>query len=293
MKNSSKLNKIIADIIYVTLGCVLLAFAITAILKPNHLITGGVTGISIILDSVTGISYTYFYYGLSLLVLLATYILLGKYEARKIVLLSILFPSILVVFSNIDFNLTENDLVLAAIYYGIIAGAGAGLILKRGYSSGGTDSIGKIIHNKIYPFISINQIITVIDIIIIALSIVTFNLRIALYAILTQIIFMKTVETVLYGMGPKLVKLEIISNQEAELESYILNDINRGISKYNIVGGYSNTNRLKLVTICSPRESMLIKKKIAEVDEQAFVDVLPVVSVWGEGVGFIGLNDEN
>jgi uncharacterized membrane-anchored protein YitT (DUF2179 family) len=285
-------KKLIWDVIYIGLGCAFLAFAITAILKPNHLITGGITGISIILDKVTGLPYTYLYYTLSVIVLLLTYLFLGKREARKIMLLSILFPLFLVVFSQLNFNLTENDMFLASTYYGIIGGLGSGLILKRGYSSGGSDSLGKIINKRLYPFISISQIISTLDICVILISIFVFDVRVALYAILTQIIFMKSTEVVLFGFESKLVKLEIISDQEEILEKFILTEIRRGISKYDITGGFTNTSRIKLVTICSPRESMLIRQYCSTIDENAFIDVLPVISVWGKGVGFNSLNDE-
>lgn len=281
-----KKKQIMIDLVLVVTGCLLLAFAITAVLEPNQLITGGITGLALITDNLTGINYTYIYYGLSLMVLLATFLLLGKYEARKILLLSILFPSVLVIFNHLDFKLIENDLFLAAMYYGIIAGVGVGLILRQGYSTGGTDSIGKIIHIRKYPFVSVNQIITMIDIVIILISIYTFNLQIALYGILTQLVLLKTVDTVLYGLSPKLVKLEIISNAQDEIAEYILHDIKRGISKYIIVGGYSKQEKVKLVTVCSPRESLKIRDKIAELDENAFADVTQVVSVWGEGLGF-------
>lgn len=280
------------DLILVLIGCFLLAFAITAILEPNNLITGGITGLSLILGEFVGINYTIIYYMFSLLILLATHMLLGKYEARKILLLSILFPAVLIVFNFLDLKLVEDDVFLAAIYYGIIGGAGVGLILRQGYSTGGTDSIGKIIHKKKYPFISVNQIITGIDIVIIVASIAVYDIRVALYAILTQLVLLKSVETVIYGLSPKLVKLEIISKAEEEISQYILHEIKRGISKYSIVGGFSNETKTKLVTVCSPRESMLIRTKIAELDEDAFADVLPVVSVWGEGLGFSRIREE-
>ena len=288
-----RVKELVLDFLFVIAGCVLLAFAITAVLEPNKLMTGGITGLSLIIDEVTGINYTYMYYAFSLLILLTTYMSLGKYEASKIILLSILFPAVLMLFNTLNFKLIEDDMFLAAIYYGIIGGAGVGLILKRGYSTGGTDSLGKIIHKKKYPYISVNQIITFIDIIIIVLSIFVFDIRVALYAILTQLVLLKSVEAVLYGLSPKLVKLEIISDAEDKIAEFILQEIKRGITKYNIIGGFSNITKTKIITICSPRESLVIKNYIAELDEKAFVDVLPVMSVWGEGLGFRRITEEN
>lgn len=295
-KQSNPLFKLLIDAIYIAMGCSLLSFAITVILKPNNLITGGTTGFAIVLEKVTGIDYTVLFYGLSVIILLVTYFVLGKGEAKKIVLLSLMFPLVLMAFSKIfadsPYNLTKGDMFLSAVYYGVLAGAGVGLFLKRGFSSGGTDSIAKMLHVKVFPFVSISQLLASVDVFVLFTAIFVFDIRTALYALVTQIVFMKSVEAVLYGFSPSMVKLEIISEEEAEIETYILRDIKRGITKYNIVGGYSNLDRIKLVTICSQRESMLIVKKVADVDEKAFVSAVSVSSVWGKGVGFDSLTIE-
>lgn len=294
-KSQNGMVKFLVDAFYLTLGCSFLSFAITAILKPNNLITGGITGFSIVLEKVVGVPYTWLYYGFSLLVLLATYLLLGKKEARKILLLSVLFPLVLIVFdkifSGVDMNITKGDMFLSSIYYGVIGGVGIGFFFIRGFSSGGTDSIAKILHIKFFPFISVSQIMAGLDILVLCTSVFVFDIRTALYAVITQLVIMKTVEAVLYGFSSKLVKLEIISEEVDTLEQFILKEINRGVTKYPIVGAYSNVSRMKLVTICSQRESMLIKSKIAEMDQNAFVSVMTVNSVWGKGVGFDSLLD--
>ncbi|MFZ5969164.1 MAG: YitT family protein [Bacillota bacterium] len=292
MQKKINVQKLLLDYLYIILGCVLLAFAITSILKPNGLMTGGITGISIILDKLTGMKYTYIYYALSLLVLLGAWITLGKREAGKIILLSVTFPIILIAFEMVRFDFIENDTILASIYYGIIGGAGCGLILKRGYSMGGTDTIAKILHHKIFPFISISQLLLGIDVVIIITSYFIYDKSVALYAILTQIIFVKSIDLVLFGFGSKNVKIEIISDKNEEIEAYILHTIKRGISTYEIKGGYTNLSKNKIISICSPREIMLIKMFIAQVDPNAFVDVIPVISVWGKGVGFESLVEE-
>jgi len=292
----NKVTRFLIDALHIIAGSFLLAFAITVILKPNHLITGGTTGFSIVLEKLTGIDFTVLYYALSILILIITLIFLGRAEAKKILLLSVVIPTVLMGFSRFfqgeGYNLTKGDMFLSSIYYGILAGIGVGLFMKRGYSSGGTDSLAKMLHRRLFPFISISQILTGLDLVVIGSSVLVFDIRTALYAILSQLVFMKSVEAVLYGFSPKLVKVEIISQEEADIEHYILKEIQRGITKYNIVGAYSSLERIKLVTICSQRESMLIREKIAEIDEAAFVSVIPVVSVWGKGVNFDNLIEE-
>jgi uncharacterized membrane-anchored protein YitT (DUF2179 family) len=284
--------KYIIDVIYILIGCSLLSFAITVILKPNHLITGGMTGLSIVIEALIGVPYTVIYYGLSLFILFITYVLLGKEEVHKIIILSTILPAFIILFENAfsgKFNFTNGDMFLSSIYFGIIAGTGVGFFLKRGFSSGGTDTIAKIVHVKVLPFMSISQLVAILDITVVVLSIIVFDLQTALYAIITQVVFMKSLEVVLYGFGSNLLKLEIISEKEEEIEKYILHQVNRGITKYNIVGGYSNLERIKLVTVCSKRESMVIRQEIAKIDQAAFVTVTSIASVWGVGVGFDSL----
>ena len=286
-------KKIILDCVYLMLGCILLAFAITSILKPNGLITGGITGISIMLDKVIGIKYTYLYYTLSIMVVISAWLSLGKRESGKIILLSILFPIVLIAFETQNIYFIENDITLASVYYGIVAGVGTGLILQRGFSTGGTDTVAKILNHKLFPFISISQILLGIDVAIIVTSAFVYDRNIALYAVLTQVVMMKSIDMVLFGLGSRLVKVEVISDHSSEIGDYIMNTIRRGISTYEIKGGYTNFSREKIVSICSPRESMLIKRYIAQIDPNAFVNVLSVVSVWGKGVGFDSILEEN
>lgn len=289
MKKTVDYKKVAVDILFIIIGSMMVSFAITSILRPSGLITGGITGISIILDEIFNINYTYIYYVLSILVLLSTFLLLGKREGMKIILLSVLLPIILILFENMGINFVEDDLLLSSIYYGAFVGAGAGLILKRGYSQGGSDTIAKILHHKLFPFISISQILLVIDLSIVAASTFIFERNIALYAILTQVVAMKAVNVVLFGLASKKVKIEIISEEHLKIADYIINNVKRGISSFGVMGGYTNSSKVKLVSVCSPRESIVIKQFISEVDPNAFIDVLPVVSVWGKGNGFESL----
>lgn len=285
-------NNNVLDFLFVALGSILIAFAITSILKPNGLITGGITGISIILEKLFHIKYTYIYYVLSILVLAVAWISMGKREGIKIITMSIIFPLVLIVLESLNFCFIRNDMMLASVYFGLICGIGAGLVLKRGYSMGGTDTIAKILHRKIFTFVSISEILLCIDGILIASSAIVYNLNIALYAIISQIIVVIMINTVMFGLGSKKVKLEIISNSHQDITEYIIHSIKRGVTSYEVKGGYKNLARLKLLTICSPREAMLIKSYIAQNDPDAFVDVLPVISVWGKGVGFDSLSGE-
>lgn len=282
----------LGDCVFLGLGCAFLAFAITTILKPNGLISGGATGASIVLAQLTGIDYTLIFYALSLIILVSAIAFLGKAEGFKIIFLTVTFPLILIAFDALHLEFIEDDLFLATIYFGLFAGVGVGLILKRGYSMGGTETVAKILHRRLFSFMSMSQILLMIDVIIISSSLFIFDKRIALYGCVAQFILIKVIDMIIFGMGSKKIKIEIISDANEEIAAHIIHEIKRGISMYEIKGGYTNQKKLKVVSICSPRESMLIRRFIAQKDPDAFVSVLPVSSVWGKGVGFDSLNEE-
>lgn len=285
--NKASLKKLGVDLLFIIAGCSISAFSTIGILIPNGLTSGGITGMARIVQGFVNIEFSILYYAFAFTVLIVCAILLGLKEARKILLLTILYPSILFVFEQFHFALLEDkDLFLAAIYCGVLGGICSGLVFTRGYSFGGTDTIAKIIQKKAMPHVGLSQILMVIDACVIIGSGFLFGRNIALYALVTQVIFSKTVDTVMYGFDTKAVQLEIITSKHDEVAEYILKDINRGVTNVTVTGAYTKIAREKIVTICSPRESMLIKKFVAKTDTDAFVTVIHVDNVWGNGEGF-------
>jgi len=263
-------------------------------LVPNGLTSGGLAGIIRILQHFIPLDFSILYYGGAVVIFLLALLFLGLKEGRKILLLTILYPSVLFVLERFNFSLLEEkDVILAAIFCGVFFGICSGLIFWRGYASCSTDAIAKIIRRKLLPHIPLSQILLGLDATIIICSAFIYGRNIALYALVTQVIFTKTVDFILYGLETKVVQLEIITNHTDEITDYIINDICRGVSEITITGAYTKTERLKLITICSPRESMLIKKFVAGIDKKAFVTVMHVGAVWGVGEGFQDIRSEN
>jgi uncharacterized membrane-anchored protein YitT (DUF2179 family) len=217
------------DMLFIIAGCTIGAFSTIGILIPNGLTSGGLTGMVRIVQGFLDINFSILYYGGALIILIVCAIFLGLKEARKILLLTILYPAFMFIFENINFNLLEKeDMLLAAIYCGIFTGICSGLIFTRGYSFSGTDTIATIIQKKLLPHIGISKILLVIDTLIIVGSGILFGRNVALYALVTQVIFSKTVDAVMYGFATKAVQVEIISKNRDEIAQYILNDLGRG-----------------------------------------------------------------
>lgn len=292
--NKKNVRKFVVDLIYIIIGCVIGAFSLTAILIPNGLSSGGLTGIIRIIQNYISVEFSVLFYIGTFIIVLVVAIFLGFREVRKVILISLIYPGVLMIFEQLDFKLLEEkDIILAAIFCGILSGVCSGIFFYRGYSFAGTDAIAKIIKRKLFPHISLSQILLVIDAVIILSSAAVFGRNIALYALITQIIFSKTVDYVIYGFETKIVQVEIITDKREEVAQYIMEEISRGVTSTMVTGEYTKEQRAKLITLCSPRESMLIKKFVADRDKKAFVTVIHVDTVWGKGEGFDDIQKEN
>ena len=286
-------KRTIADMIFLFLGCAIGAFSTTAVMIPNGLTCGGLTGIVRIVQNYISIDFSVLYYALAIVIWIVVILTLGFREGKKVLLVTLLYPAVLFVFEKLDFQLLEEkDLLLAAIFCGIFAGACNGFVFWRGYSFCGTESIAKIVKKKWMPQVDISRILLVLDCGIIVISAFIFGRNIALYALVTQIIASKVVDFIMYGFETKIVQMQIITAKGKEVADYVMHEIRRGVSSYDIVGEYTGKHRKQLIILCSPRESMVIKKFLLETDPQAFVTILQVNTVWGEGKGFTDMGED-
>lgn len=281
------------DYIIVYIGCIIQAFSITCILKPNNLTVGGITGLALTIGKIFNLNYTYIYYGICLLILVCAKIFLGTREVKKIILLSTTYPLILIGMNQIKFNFLHDtpEKLLICIYYGIFMGVGTGLVLKKGFSQGSSDTVAKILHKKLFSFMGISQVLLGLDITILLISATVFGKTAVLYAIIMQMIYTKTISTVLFGFGSSLVKVVIISDQIVKISNFMSNTIHRGYSIGTVVGGKKRVKREKIISVCSMREAMLIKDFITKIDENAFINIVPTIAAWGKEDGLQDLKE--
>ena len=278
------MRKKILDYFIIYIGCFIQAFSITCILKPNNLTVGGITGVSLVIGKIFDLNYTYIYYFICLIILICAKVFLGTREVKKIILLSITYPLILIFMNKIQFNFLADvqEKILICIYYGIFMGIGTGLVLKKGFSQGSSDTVAKILHKKLFPFIEISQVLLGLDISILLISGVIFGKTAILYAIIMQMIYSKTISTILFGLGSSMVKVVIISSELKKISEFMSDTINRGYSIGQVMGGKNRVKREKIITICSMREAMLIKNYITKIDENAFINIVPTIAAWGK-----------
>ena len=284
MNNNNNNN--LKSYFFVYVGCIIQAFSVNVILKPNNLTVGGFTGLSLALENIIGVRYSLIYYLLCLITLILAFKFLGKKAGLKIILLSLTYPLILMVFDFFNlFTIILEDKLLVCIYYGVLTGIGSGLVLREGFSQGSSDTLARITNILLLPHISIAKILFVIDVTVLIICGSVFGLNSILYALVMQAIYMKTLDSVLMGMRAQLVKVIIITSRTEEVKTYIKEVLHRGVSVGNNSKD-SNSLQLKLISICSTKEAYAIKEYVARMDKDAFINMAPVISVWGKGDGF-------
>ncbi len=98
-------------------------------------------------------------------------------------------------------------------------------------------------------------------------------------------------DAVLFGFGDKIVELDILTADPDSLTDFTMNELGRGVSSIDVTGEYTGNKRKQLIILCSPRESFIIKRYLANNDPKAFVSVTTIKSVWGMGRGFSDIRD--
>lgn len=283
----SKLQVRAQEISLALLAVVIGSLGTVGIMIPNGLTFGGITGISRIVQKLTGINYSLIYYALALLVLLIVWFFLGLKEVRKIVLMSVSYPTVMLVLElNNVVLIKSDDLFLVAVFCGVVLGVSNGLTFKAGFSSGGTDSLAKVIKYRWLPHMGLNDITFALNAVIVLVNAFVFGLQIALYAVIIIFVSMRVGEAVMFGFSDKIVELDIIPGDADALSDFIMNELGRGVSSVEVTGEYTGDKRKQLKILCSPRESFLIKRHLAKEDPKSFVSVISIKSVWGKGRGF-------
>lgn len=178
-------------------------------------------------------------------------------------------------------NLSGDDLLLAAVYGGVIMGAGIGLVFLGQGTTGGTDMMAAIIQKYMRHY-SIAQIMQFIDGVIVLVGMYVFGVQRALYAIIAVFLVTKVSDGLIEGL--KFSKAAyIITSKPEEISEMVMKDMDRGITGISAKGMYSGKEKLMLFCVVSKKEIVALKEKIDSIDPDAFVIVTDAREVHGEG----------
>lgn len=282
----TRLGKILRETLIVITSAFFGSSVQIFVMIPNGMTSGGMPGVARLITHFLPVSYSLVYYTLSMVVLIIAYFAMGKGEVKRIIALGFAYPIMLFIFEHIDYEfLRSPDPFLAAILIGIFYGIATGVGYIGGYSSGGTDTLARVVKFKFLNHMRTGDIQMAFDITIIAISAFVFDTNIAMYAIVTAVVAARVISTITVGYSGRFVQFDIIPSSreiEEDIKEFILNDVNRAVTSHISRGEYTHTDRRTLTVICTPPESVKIKKYLAENDPDAFATVMPIINVWGK-----------
>ena len=256
------------------------------VMIPNGMTSGGMPGVARLITHFLPVSYSLVYYTLSMVVLIVAYFAMGKAEVKRIIALGFAYPIMLFIFEHIDYEfLRSPDPFLAALLIGLFYGMATGVGYIGGYSSGGTDTLARVIKFRLLNHVRTGDIQMALDVAIITISAFVFDTNIAVYAIVTAIVAARVISAITVGYGGRYVQFDIITStkeKREEITEYILKDLNRAVTTHASRGEYTKEERRTLSIICTPAESIKLKKHVAEVDPDAFATVMALTNVWGK-----------
>lgn len=272
------MKKHLYQISMILLGAFIFSIGINTFAIANHLAEGGFTGIAILLHYVFGWSTGFTILTLNIPLFFIGYRILGK-KTMLYTIVGILATTLFLEETK-DWQQPLNDLLLAALYTGLLVGTGLGLIFRAGGTTGGIDIIARLCHK--YLGLSIGQVILFADMLIILSSIFIVGIDIMMYTLVSVFVGSRVIDFVVEGT--KISKsVTIISDSAEKIAKKITTQLERGVTIYSGKGAYTGKPKQILYVIVSPRQVPKLKQIVLKCDSKAFVVVHDVREVVGEG----------
>ena len=250
-------------------GVLIYSIAFSIFFSPRNVVTGGTTGLGLILYDVFHIDISLTVFVSSFLLLILGFILLDKQLMMKTVFGVIMLP-VFMKFGSLYVDMLNFDnasLFLIVFFGGIVMGFGNGLIIRSGYSVGGFQTLYQILYK--YYGVSIGKSTLVLNGILILISSFFFGITNALYAIIGLYISSVITDRVMLETSATKT-FYIVTDNDKEISQFIVENLGYGVTLMDAKGGYSNLNKKMLMCAVPTREYYEMKEMIKEIDENVF-----------------------
>lgn len=276
-----KVKQSIIDILFYVVGCSIYSAAVIIFTDPNQLSPGGLTGVALLLHHFFSLPTGVMTFLMNVPLIILGFISFGGRfiinTAITIGILSFTLDTLAVVVKPY-----YTDGILAALFGGIMMGAGLSLVFMRGATTGGTDIAAKFINRK-FPFFSMGRIILIFDFLVVAASALAYkNFQSALYSIVSLYVSARVIDSLLYGAdGGKLI--HVVTEKPDEISNALFKAIGRGVTHISAKGGYTGDEKKLLLCAVRPPEVSAVQRAIKQCDPGAFVIISDAGEILGEG----------
>ena len=278
MRKNLLKNEQLASAVQIALGCALGALAYPLFLVPNHIAPGGLTGLATVLN------YLFHWpVGTTSLVMNVPLFIIGYRAMGRVFVVRSLVATVLfsVLIDVIPLPPMTQQPMLGALFGGVLVGAGLGLILRGGATTGGTDMVARMIHNR-FQHISVGAILFFIDCCVVLMAGFFIEAEYALYAFVALYAASKLIDVVMVGLTREKA-CYIISTQHEQVKREIMEKLDRGVTVLHAEGGYSSQERPVLLCVLSAQELGRLKAIVREADEDASPSIRDAQGGRGEG----------
>ena len=284
MKNTTN-NKWWMTYLLLTAGTFFMAVGINVIYEPLSMVTGGFSGIGILVKKLTQTArWSGIPVGMTTLLLNIPLFIWGYSQKGKVFVKKTVYAASCFSFFQLiipTFDIVKQDYLMAALVGGLLNGTGIGLVFSQGASTGGSDLLS-VLTAKILPGLSASERLILIDTLIVAAGVFIFGLEIGLYAVVAVFVTGKVSNAILDGL--KFAKIAyIISDHPEEISEHILRELGRGLTGLEGQGMYSEKHKMVLMCVVSKKEAVLLKDIVKNADNEAFLILSEAKEVLGEG----------
>lgn len=281
-KESRSKTQLILEYVQIAFGIALASIGLKAFLLPNGFLDGGITGIAILINTLTGwnISILLLIFSAPLLVL--AYFVLGK----RILFKSLIAISILAAAIEIEqFNTITEDKLLIAIFGGLFLGSGIGISIRNGAVLDASEILGIYIHDRFG--ISIGKVIMFFNTILFIITSLLISLEVAMYSILTFVVTANVVDFYIKGFED-FIGLMVVSKHSGEIKEVLHHELGMGITEYKGTSGLGSTGKQEDIniihTVINRIDIAKFYRTVNELDPKAFIVEFDVNNVKGGSI---------
>ena len=283
---SSRFHKsTLGDIVTIIVGSIIFALGLDCFEIPNGIAAGGISGLATIFAQIArgyGINLPIGMQVLAMNMLLMILVVREgglRYAARTSlgIVVSSLATDLLVPFVPV---LGNGDLILCALWGGVVCGFGLGLVFRAGGNTGGTDIIAQVVSRRTSIPMGVASLIA--DMAVVVLSVPVFGIEKALYATIAMYLGTRVLDMALDGFNTQRAAY-IISDQHERIKKHIFSDLDRGCTELLARGGYTGKERPVIFVVLTRPEMALLRRVVASVDPQATIVVSKIHEAFGNG----------
>ena len=278
--NEKKGIQILCDILVCIIGSALVGTALSVFTIPNEIAPGGISGLSTALAYMLGVRVSVLSLVLNIPIMLAAYRLLGKRSFFYTLLSTALLSGFIELASFLP--VYTGNILIAAVYGGVLSGIGIGILFLRNITTGGTDLLALMLH-KAFPNVPNGTILAVIDGIVVLIAVLVFQkIEVALTSVLTIYFSSKVIDLIAQGVDYAKV-IYIVTDKGKELSAVLNSSTDRGNTVIKAFGGYTGAEKQLVITVTRRNVLAQTLRLIHATDPAAFTFVTDSTEVHGEG----------